>query len=255
MYAFVWVSICTYPEPVGDGLRIIRAVASSGVVVGDDDGAAAEEEVGRGRSAGEEGLRGEADGEGQLEVVALPGAADPRVAVPTAGGQQLGLGGARRRRGGGGGGGGGRVGGGGEGAPGAPLGRRRRVGGGLVEQRVVREERQPRLVRAEVERGGGGRWRGQRRVKGSAAVRHGGRRPYAWSKTGRAGGCSIGGLDFGEWRGRRDVRAGAGSWACERKGVEKLGGLQLASGPFAWLIFFVLGISVLQRCFGCIKLQ
>lgn len=255
MYAFVWVSICTYPEPVGDGLRIIRAVASSGVVVGDDDGAAAEEEVGRGRSAGEEGLRGEADGEGQLEVVALPGAADPRVAVPTAGGQQLGLGGARRRRGGGGGGGGGRVGGGGEGAPGAPLGRRRRVGGGLVEQRVVREERQPRLVRAEVERGGGGRWRGQRRVKGSAAVRHGGRRPYAWSKTGRAGGCSIGGLENGEGGRRRQERCESwcwelGAWACERKVVEKLG-VATCKWSFCVAYFFLLGISVLQRCFGC----
>lgn len=202
--------ICTYPEPVGDGLRIIRAVASS-VVFGDDAGAAAEEELGRGRGAGEEGLRGEADGERELEVVPLPGAADPRVPLPPAdgfgGGQQLG-GGARRRSGGGGGG-GGRVGDGGEGAPGAPLGRRRgrrgRVddgdgggGGGLVEQRVVREERQPRrLVRAEVaERGGGGRWRGQRRVKDSAAVRHGGRRPYAWSDTAVAAPvvacCSVG---------------------------------------------------------------
>lgn len=166
-------------------------------MVGDDAGAAAEEEFGRGRGASEKGLRGEADGEGELEVVPLPGAADPRVPLPPAGGgfgggQQLG--GRARRRGGGGDGGGGRVGGGGEGAPGAPFGRRRGRGrgsvddgdggGGLVEQRVVREERQPRrLVRAEVERGRGGRWRGQRRVKGSAAVRHGGKRPCAWRET------------------------------------------------------------------------
>jgi hypothetical protein len=65
-----------HPEPVGDGLRIIRAVAGI-------PGAAAEEELGRGGGAGEEGLGGEADGEGELEVVALPGAADPR--VPPAG--------------------------------------------------------------------------------------------------------------------------------------------------------------------------
>lgn len=87
------VEVCTYPEPVGDGLRIIRAVASS-VVVGDDSGAAAEEELGRGRGAGEEGLRGEADGEGELEVVPLPGPADPRLPLAPAGGfgggQQLG---------------------------------------------------------------------------------------------------------------------------------------------------------------------
>ena len=224
IYAFVCMYVCTYPEPVGDGLWIIRAVAIS-VVVGDDSGAAAEEELGRGRGAGEEGLRGEADGEGELEVVPLPDAADPRVPLPPSGGfgggQQL-RGGARRR-GGGGGGGGGRVGGGGEGAPGAPLGRRRghggRVddgdggGGGLVEQRVVREERQPRLVRAEVaERGGGGRWRGQRRVKSSAAVRHGGRRPYAWSDTAVVARLVVACVArSGDWRGRRrDV-----SWCWE----------------------------------------
>lgn len=197
MYAYVYVSSImyayTYPEPVGDGLRIIRAVAGI-------PGAAAEEELGRGGGAGEEGLGGEADGEGELEVVPLPGAADPR--VPPAGFFGGGQPGGARRRGGGGGGVGGGVAGGGEAAAGAPLGGRRgrgRVDGGGLEQRVVREERQPRVVRGEVERGGGGgrRWR-KRRVKGSAAVRHGRRRADAW----RWRGGWLLAAESGDWRWR-----------------------------------------------------